>query len=377
MNNEFLKPRLVGERFNKHSLPLEMLKDFAALEEMIVEVAKWQFLQSHPDRTRIPRGFSKGLELHITNIEQGSVILAITLVSVILCQTTNSELFPPVATSYFEQARDAIIETIACAEQNKSSPLPSALLGYFDRFGRGLRDGEYIEFFDRNNQPTKLTPEIRKKLIRASQVDEWTEELPLKGRISEADQARMSFELELKDGNKLKAIFANQHLNTVLEAFNAYRQGARVALQCVVKKDKQDRLKSIESVEHITLLDPLDIESRLEELAELHDGWLDGKGLAPNHENMLWLGKAFDERFNPVLPLPYLYPTAEGGIQVEWSLADWQVSLEINLDSKSAQWQAFNLVTEECREQDWNLGNAECWQVLNQALQALLPVENA
>ena len=122
---------------------------------------------------------------------------------------------------------------------------------------------------------------------------------------------------------------------------------------------------------------PLDIKNRLEELAKLQDGWLDGKGFAPNHENLLWFGKAFDERFNPVLPLPYLYPTAEGGIQAEWSLADWQVSLEINLDSKSAQWQAFNLVTEECREQDWNLGHAECWQALNQALQALLPVENA
>jgi|APLak6261658528_1056013.scaffolds.fasta_scaffold01899_2 hypothetical protein len=376
MNNEFLKPRLVGERFNQHSLPLELLKDFAALEEMIVEVAKWKFRESNPTRERIPKGFGKGLELHIASIEQGSTIPVIALVS-LLSPTANLDLFPSNVSSYFEQARDAIIETIACAEYNKPLPIPFELLGYFDRFGRGLRGNEYIEFSDKNNLPTKLTSETRKKLIRASQVDGWTEEAQLKGRVAEADQARMSFELELKDGTKLKAPITNQHLKTVLDAFNAYRQGARVAVQSVIKKDKQERLKSIESVEHITLLDSLDVESRLEELAELQDGWLDGKGIAPNRENLFWLSNEFDAKFNPALLLPYLYPTAEGGVQAEWSLGDWEVSLEINLDSKSAEWQAFNLVTQTCCEQVWNLGNAEDWQALNQALQALSPAENA
>jgi hypothetical protein len=36
----FLTPRLVGDRFEGHAIPLEVLKDFAVLEEMIVEVAK-------------------------------------------------------------------------------------------------------------------------------------------------------------------------------------------------------------------------------------------------------------------------------------------------------------------------------------------------
>ena len=41
---EFLSPRLVGNRFDQHSIPLEVLKDLAALEELIVEVAKWHYL---------------------------------------------------------------------------------------------------------------------------------------------------------------------------------------------------------------------------------------------------------------------------------------------------------------------------------------------
>ena len=365
MNHEFLKPRLVGTRFAEHTVPLELLKDFAALEEMVVEVAKWKFRQAHPERERIRRGFGKGLELHLANVEPGSAIPIITLVF--------SSLFPGADAAYFEQARTAIIETIASAEQGKSPPLPPELLGYFDRFGRGLREGESIEFPNGNDPVAKLTVETRKRLILASQAEEWAEETLLKGRISEADQARMGFELELKDGTKLKAPLASQHLDSVLKAFQDYRKGMRVALQGVVRKDRQDRYRSIESVEHITPLDPLDVESRLEELAELRDGWLDGKGRAPDPKALRWLAQAFDSWFDPVLPLPYLYPTAEGGIQAEWTLQDWEATLEIDLDRKSAGWQAFNVATRECREQDLNLSAAEGWRILNQELQTLSP----
>ncbi len=42
--SDFLKPRLVGARFDGHRVPLEILRDLAVLEQMIVEVAKWQYL---------------------------------------------------------------------------------------------------------------------------------------------------------------------------------------------------------------------------------------------------------------------------------------------------------------------------------------------
>jgi hypothetical protein len=69
MNQVFLKPRLVGQRFDEHTLPLELLKDFAALEEMLIEVAKRDYLRAHPARARTPRGFTKGIELHLTEVE--------------------------------------------------------------------------------------------------------------------------------------------------------------------------------------------------------------------------------------------------------------------------------------------------------------------
>jgi hypothetical protein len=365
MNQEFLRPRLVGRRFDEHSLPLDILKDFAALEEMLVEVAKRQYRLANPDRKGVLKGFTKGLELHLTAVENGSAIPVIALVF--------STLFPSADAEYFDQAKDQIVEAIAAAEHGQTPDLPPELLRYFDRFGRGLREGEAMEFVRRTGQTASLTPATRERLLRASQAEQWTEEVTLKGRIPEVDQADHSFELELRDGTKLKARLLEAHRKTVLDAHYNYRDGMVVAIKGVIERDRADRLKSFESVEHITPLDPLDIETRLEELAQLRDGWLDGKGRAPERAALLRLAQAFDEHYAPDLQLPYLYPTAEGGVQAEWTLGAWEVSLEIALPAMAAQYQALHRKTGESRELDLTLtgDDGAGWTALNAALKAV------
>jgi hypothetical protein len=367
MNQAFLKPRLVGRRFAEHTIPLELLKDFAALEEMLVEIAKREYLAANPNRSRIPKGFTKGFELHLAAVEEGSTIPVIALLF--------STLLPPADVIYFEQARDQVIEAVASAERDQQPVLASDLLRYFDRFGRGLREGEAIEFARPGGQITALTPAIRERLLRASQAEEWTEEVTLKGRIPEVDQADLSFELELRTGAKLKAPLDEQHRQTVLEASMAYRQGQVVAVQGVIKRDRADRPRSFESIEHISPLDPLDVETRLEELAALPPGWLDGNGEPLDAAALSALGRDFDAHFDPELPLPYLYPTAEGGIQAEWTLGDWEVSLDIDLAGGAAHYQAVHLPTDRALDEALELAQGpEAWARLNAALKRLLEV---
>lgn len=114
------------------------------------------------------------------------------------------------------------------------------------------------------------------------------------------------------------------------------------------------------------------IATRLKTLAELENDWLNNKGCAPDKALLAWLSIAFDTLYDPTLPLPYLYPTAEGGIQAEWSLGDWEISLQINLARQVAEWQALNLKTQACREDSLNLEKPEGWQKLNQNVQELL-----
>lgn len=362
MREEFLKPKLVGERFSGHAVPLEILKDFAALQEMLVETAKWKFRQENPHRERVQRNFAKDIELQLVGIEDGSAILAIVL--------SFSSLFPPDNAKYFEQAKTEIVNAIAQSSEGRSPQLPTRLLSYFDRFGRSLRSGESIEFPHPAN-PIALTPGIRKQLIHAAQVDTWTEEASLRAKIYEADQIHDSFEFELNDGTRAKAPLDDKYRDAVLDAFSRYRDGAYVQIQGVVQRDRSDRLKGFESIEYVTPLDALDVTLRLEQIAALKDGWLDGKGIAPPTDELEWLANAFDANFDADLPLPYLYPTAEGGIQAEWNLNDWSITAEIDLTGHRAGYQALNLKDYTTTELQLNLADREGWGQLNQALKQL------
>jgi len=363
MNQEFLKPRLSGVRFEEHSIPLELLKDFAALEEMLVEVAKWKFRQANPQTKRLQRNFSKGLELHLANVEEGSAIASIVLMF--------AGLFPTENGTYFEQAKTEIIETIANVEQGIAPNLPPHLLSYFDRFGRGLREGEAMEFTRASGDVAKLTPAIRKKLILSSQVNEWTEEVALRGKISQIDTAKKRFQLELRDGTKINAPLNDQHLDAVFETGREYSENGYVLLQGVVRKDQQDHLKEFATVEHISPLDVLDVPLRLEELSSLKNGWLDGKGIAPAPEKLKTLASLFDSYFAENLPLPYLYPTPEGAIQAEWSVGDWEVSLEINLDQFDAEYQAVNCKDHQTSETSLQLATPDGWTELKKNIERL------
>jgi len=106
----------------------------------------------------------------------------------------------------------------------------------------------------------------------------------------------------------------------------------------------------------------MSVPARLDELRSLQDGWLDGKGIAPNLEGLDWLADSFDARYPEDLPLPFVYPTAEGGVRAEWSVQPYEMSLEIDLSNKTGEWHELKMDTdvEDTRslnlktEQDWN-----------------------
>ena len=316
----FLSPRMEGDRFDEHAIPLELLKDLAVLEEMIIEVAKWCYRQSHKDRKRIPRGFADGIALKLTAIEPGSVIAQIDLF------VQSDGLLPPGSQVYFERGREHFLGAIDAADRDGriTEHLPEPLLGYFDRIGRGLREGEAI-VFDRCNaaRPARLTRSSRRKLLLASsQTRELTEEVTLRGTIPEADQERMTFDLQLPNGTRVPAPLAAQHLTTVLEAFNGFQQGTRVQVRGIGRFNRNERLQGLAEVEHIGILDPNDVAARLDDLRGIKNGWLDGRGFAPSSQGLDWLARCFASYYPDALPPPYLYPTAEGGVQAEWSLGD-------------------------------------------------------
>lgn len=366
---DFLSPRLVGKRFEAHSIPLELLGDLAVLEAMIIEVAKWRYLQENPDRKRSPRKFTDGISLTLTAVENGSAIAKIALALAV------NSLIPTPQQDYLEQSRDAIVSAIAAAGDNKSptAHLPRKALAYFDRLGRSLQDDEAIEFITpTHTQPALLTKETRLRLLKAAEVTERTEEIHLRGGIFDFNQEDMVFVMMLPDGSKVAGPVGRQHFDTFLDASYDYRLGVKVLLEGVGKYDRADRLQKIELVEHVTLLDPLDFPSQLEELKLLKDGWLDGRGYAPPAAGLDWLADAINERYSDSLTLPYVYPVAEGGVRLEWTVGSNEISLEINLRDHVGEWHYLNLETDDDEARKLNLDVGEDWNWMGERLQALV-----
>lgn len=341
MKRPLIEPRFVGRRFDDHTIPLELLKDLAVLEEFVVAVAKWIYVQDNA-RQRTPKGFTTPLTIALTAVNEGSACPAIA----IEYEDPAAGLFPAANEDFFFRAAQAIGNAIDAAEHNEPiTHIPPNLLGYFDRFGRGLRDGEILEFFPGKERPARLTKLTRRRLLLASQNEEITEEVTVRGMVPELDQAKMSFELQLPNGRKITSTVDAIHLDTILEALNGYRDGVKVSVSGIARFDRFERLDSFDMIEDAVIIEINDPLARLDELRLLKVGWLDGIGLVPTKLEFDWLEGFFANQYPAALPAPYIYPTEDGGIQLEWRTANQDMSLEIDLAELSGDLHCFNTQT--------------------------------
>lgn len=365
----FISPRLTGKRFEDHAIPLELLEDFSALEELVFEVAKHLYLIDNPARQRVARGFTNGVSLKLSGIEDGSAVPKILLVAATL------GLFPNENTYYFEKARDQIIKGIdaAAKNQNISDFIPENLLGYFNRIGKRLKEDETIDFSPGTQYDAKLNKATRKKLVLSSpKNEEVVSEATVRGTIPEADKSRRTFTIELNSGQRVLANLAAPYQETVLEAFDKFEDRCHVLVSGVGVYDKFDRLTKFQSIEHVTILDPLDIGVRLNEIAELQDGWLNGEGIGPDKNALQWFAETFDNSYEVELPLPLLFPTPEGGIQAEWSSKGIDITLKVDLQNKIGYFHSLDLSKGVDSEHEISLGDNDGWKLLNTTLNTLL-----
>jgi hypothetical protein len=184
----------------------------------------------------------------------------------------------------------------------------------------------------------------------------------VRGTVPEADQDAMTFQIQLVDGRKVAAPMEAQHFDTIIDAFNGYKTGTRVLLQGIGRFNRTERLLGFDSIEHMSLIVTLDIAARLEEFRSIEDGWLEGEGKAPFPDGLDWLAQLFDQRYPDDLPIPHLYPTAEGGIQAEWSQETKEITLEIDIAERTGQWHELDTETDEDESHTLDLNDAPSWQ---------------
>ena len=369
-----MAPRLVGGRFEDTEVPLEFLKDLAVLQEMVIEAARDAYMAAHPGRRRCPANFAQGVELRLTGIRGGSVVPQINL---------RRPHQPPLpfgsdeSETYFARARDNIIAAIGAAERGDSATdhLSPHTLGYFDRFGRGLRDGEEMVFsiHGSSGDQVRLTRHVRERLVRESGSVQEAQRTSIFGRIPEADQDKETFEIQDVSGRKIKAPLSPEWHPQVVHAFAKYHaQGwARFEGDAVI--GPHGRALRFENMTGITLLDPLDLDLQFAELAALKDGWLDGQGRALPSSELERLRSAFANNYPEGIPPPHLYPTESGGVQAEWTLGETDVELEVDLHTHRGQWSELGQGSDLTGERMLDLTQSADWELMVARIRTLSP----
>ena len=193
---------------------------------------------------------------------------------------------------------------------------------------------------------------------------ELSQKITLRGGIPQADQDKMTFELQQIYGGRVAVPIPERHRDTVIEAFNGYRNGVKVLVQGVGCAESRNGLSSLESVEHISTLDPRDVPARLDEFRKMRNGWLEGGGLAPNHDGLDWLASSFAHYFPGEDPLPHTYPTEDGGVRMEWSSANNAMILEIDLITHQGEWLWFDRDSDNDYERMLDMDATADWKWL-------------
>lgn len=368
MKTEFLKPRLVGARFDDHSIPLEVLKDWAAFEGLIVETARWLYLEQFPKRKRTPRGFAHSFSLNLTRIEDGSAF------AVLERPVASGSLFND-GDDWFNIARERVLDTIAAAAAGNrvEELLPKALLAYFDQFGRSLREGECVEF-TRGADANKVIydQKVRKTLVLKSATVYRTEE-SVRGSMSELNLENRTFTLKLVSGEKVTGYFSEELRDAAHSALGAYGESL-VMVEGAVVRDQTESRKRIEQVTRIEALDPLDVPARIEALRLLRDGWMDGYGIKPALIGLNWFTKLWTENWPDEVPLPHVYPTLAGGLQLEWSMPESSLALEVDLAAHKGELLISRTHDGEILEElSLNLDNSSDWSLAAQSVQRHYP----
>jgi len=353
MKTDFSQPRFTGTRFDEHTLPVDVARDLAAYESLIVDLAKHLYLTDHPDRQRVPKGFASNFHLDIDRIDEGSAKPLLVLVLSGVLALVGGER------DYFDQARDLVSECIAAPENALPANFPKELLVHFNQLGRSLREGEALELPRQGTESAVLTPDKRKKLVLAADR-EYEKEVNLVGSIGEVDWEKSTFRLRLADGSQVNVPMPDSFHNKARECGGKPRY--KVALRGVVTYDSWDRLQKLVSLESLEVIKNYAIATRMDELAQVQAGWFDGQGVALDANKLAFVSDKLVADYPERLMLPSIVPTQDGNLLLEWA-ADGSPSLDIFLANLEASFHAFGPNGEDV-ERDFNLEGSAEWQLV-------------
>lgn len=136
--------RFIGDRFEQADLAFELGIELSHFQILLEEVASGLYRADHPDRERVPRGFSKTLKLFVGEVSLGSTDVAYRGAT----RDEQANLFEWSGVgqrSYAERALERINDVYSNPDSPDVSSLSPKAQAAFLRFGKTFKAGEEVE----------------------------------------------------------------------------------------------------------------------------------------------------------------------------------------------------------------------------------------
>ncbi|UFS93749.1 hypothetical protein [Nocardia huaxiensis] len=323
---EFEALKFEGGRYDNPGLPIVAMAELQRYSKLVNIVAHSIYLEQNPDRKRAPQGFADALDLRLTRVDRGSVVP-------VLERAAPEETIAPIADAY-DQARDLINETFREIDEFGRIPkaFPLVAMGVLSQFGRSLADDEHIVFGRGRPRPAVVNRRVRERLGDLANLETIEVERVLIGRINglRSDPSH-GFDLIVAGPEKrrIEGTFSDPLTFDLLEEFMGYGRRAVLCSISVLAQQRRTGDLSISDVLGIEAALPPDWAARVAELADLRDGWLEASTPAPSQEVFDTLELILARCVDQGLPRPLIFPSGDGGIQLEWRESTVNVEVEI------------------------------------------------
>lgn len=325
----FAHLRLVGGRFERPGLPLETAHELERYARIVLEVAKALWKERHPGRN-LPAGFAQELGLRLREVRSGSVIPVIT----------RSETILPIdAADILAEARDAVDEAFEriVAGDWEAVRLPQRALRPLRRFGASFGPREALLLrADGTRAPIRWDQSARRRHLARSEGATVEIDGVIVGTVRALDSAEQTFRIT-RPGHLIPITghFADRTLFDDLLAATRPEDDYLVRLTARYRMTSEGDVLEVVDVRDVEPFLSLDAPGgrRLAELAGLAPGWLDGQSGEPVDLSAIEFAREVLMRVGELgLAFPRIYPTPEGGVQLEWHGTVRHVELTVSPD---------------------------------------------
>jgi hypothetical protein len=332
---EVLRPfTLRGGRYEESGFPLEALPELARYERLVQDVARSLWKEGNPDRQRLPRGFGDRMRLRLIDVEPGSTVPVLSRpgdLSVDSSSTFSSRSEADV----FDDAVRIVEDTFSAIAADKEFPpsLPLDLLPEFVRFGSTFRANERAEF-SKDGEVYTYNQGSRRTLLSRTTVQNYPVEGSIAGRVTSLDAERQQFRLTTLNGEIIPGNYENRSLTSDLRAVLDSRSHAQVVrLEGTFSIRGSNAVAEIQDVIYLELFEVPGTKwsDRLIEIASLPRGWLgEEQGLEVAFPALDFARDLLREITDKLAASPGIFPTPDGGVQLEWQGESTTVSVEIS-----------------------------------------------